>query len=490
MEAQEVAPEIIGREDTLSREHSIEDDEEEDPTVVPSARSYPRLSHPRRKVHEEKKDHVTIVADANSDDDNEEAHLVDGHGHEHHKEVEERPKITVWAASTNLVTCMVGASVLSLPRMVANNGWALGPAMVLLAGFVSFQTASMVDQAIDLLADAGHHPQNIGDVVQECFGHRGRRLVLFLTCAFQISKCGVYFVVIGANLNYAVDAMSSKQWAIAGAALCMRLMFLQDISVISRWSFIGVIASGVYLLTISAGGIEAAASHHPPTKTWPNTYGNLLADFAVMIYAYSPCDVLPVLKNDMKEPRHLNRALRLSFLAVICIYVSLASVAFLGWGNQVAGNVLLSMCDPPGCPGNLPAQVDVPGKKWLLGYFLAAAVVSNLMVTAPIILYCLFRVLESEHALVMHPWINRVLRVATVTFAVMFALFVPHFTEILAVVSTGLLTSLQILVPVAVTLALRGFGFRVFILLILGICMMTAGMSSALRNLYAVIAEG
>lgn len=29
-------------------------------------------------------------------------------------------------------------------------------------------------------------------------------------------KCGVYFVVIGANLNYAVDAMSSKQWAIAG----------------------------------------------------------------------------------------------------------------------------------------------------------------------------------------------------------------------------------------------------------------------------------
>ncbi len=23
------------------------------------------------------------------------------------------------------------------------------------------------------------------------------------------------------------------------------------------------------------------------------------------------------------------------------------------------------MCDPPGCPGNLPAQVDVPGKKWL-----------------------------------------------------------------------------------------------------------------------------
>lgn len=483
----EVAPEVIGHEEVLSREHSLEEDEEDTIDVVPSERSYPRLSHPRRKLRAEKQDHVTIVADPDSDDDNEESHLVAGHGHAHHHGEME---VTVWAASSNLVTCMVGASVLSLPRMVANNGWALGPAMVLLAGFVSYQAACMVDQAIDLLADAGHHPKNIGDVVQECFGYRGRRAVLFLTCIFQISKCGVYFVVIGANLNYAMDAMSSRQWALVGAALCMRLMFVQDISVISQWSFIGVLASGLYLLTISAGGVEAAAIHPSPTKTWPNTYSNLLADFAVMVYAYSPCDVLPVLKHDMKEPKHLHQALRLSFFTVVFIYVSLGSVAFLGWGNHVAGNVLLSMCDPPGCPGNLPAKVDVPGKKWLLGYCLAGAVVSNLMVTAPVVLYCVFRVLENEHAVVTHPLVNGVLRVATVTIAVLIALFLPHFTEILAVISTGLLTVLQVFVPVAVTLALRGFGFRVFLLSVLGTGMLTAGMSSALRNLYTVIAEG
>ena len=72
------------------------------------------------------------------------------------------PKISVWAASSNLVTCMVGASVLSLPRMVANNGWALGPAMVLLAGLVSYTAATLVDQAIDHLADRGQHAKNIG----------------------------------------------------------------------------------------------------------------------------------------------------------------------------------------------------------------------------------------------------------------------------------------------------------------------------------------
>lgn len=48
------------------------------------------------------------------------------------------------------------------------------------------------------------------------------------------------------------------------------------------------------------------------------------------------------------------------------------------------------------------------------GYCLAGAVVSNLMVTAPVVLYCVFRVLESEHAVVTHPWVNGILRLVTV----------------------------------------------------------------------------
>eukprot|EP00438_Fugacium_kawagutii_P004609 Skav229000 [mRNA] locus=scaffold127:296835:298886:+ [translate_table: standard] len=125
------------------------------------------------------------------------------------------------------------------------------------------------------------------------------------------------------------------------------------------------------------------------------------------------------------------------------------------------------MCDPPGCPGNLPATVSVPGKK-----------------------YCVFRMLENEHALVNHAWVNVLLRMATVLRGVLVALFLPHFTEILAVISTGLLTLLQVFVPVAVTVALNGFGFRILFISVLGTGMLTAGMSSALRNLYMAIAEG
>ena len=38
----------------------------------------------------------------------------------------------------------------------------------------------------------------------------------------------------------------------------------------------------------------------------------------------------------------------------------------LGTLNDLGVQLLrLSMCDPPGCPGNLPAKADVPGKKLL-----------------------------------------------------------------------------------------------------------------------------
>lgn len=252
-------------------------------------------------------------------------------------------------------------------------------------------------------------------------------------------------------------------------------------------------ASLCYLFTITAGGFQAAGrpGEHGSAR-WPESYSDILADFAVMVYAYSPADVLPVMKHDMKEPQQLCWALRISFLAVTGIYVGLGCVAFLGWGEDVAGNILLSMCERPGCPGSVP-ETETPGQKWMLGYLLACAVVSNLMVTAPVVLYCVFRVLEAEHShLLSNAVVNGSLRVVAVMGALMVALFMPYFTEVLAVISTGLLTILQVFVPVAVTFGLSrqgavAFGPAECLLGLLGFGMFTVGMSSALRNLHEAL---
>merc|ERR1711971_1080913 len=177
----------------------------------------------------------------------------------------------------------------------------------------------------------GSRPRSIGEVAKVCFGYRGKLTVLVLTWIFQIAKCGVYFVVIGTNMHFWIETVTHKECALVGALLCMPLIFLRDITVISRWSAIGVVASVFYLLTITAGGLRAAVAQ--PSEDWQNGLWpvngrELPLIFAVMLYAYSPADILPVLKNDMKDPNDLPVALCWSHGVVALIYVSLGAIGY------------------------------------------------------------------------------------------------------------------------------------------------------------------
>lgn len=408
-------------------------------------------------------------------------------------------KMSTFAATTNLITCMIGASVLSLPRMVANSGWVLGPGMLAFAGFISYRASMLVNRAVDATGELrrGVLPRNVGEVVDFCFGPRHKAAVMGLTCFFQVAKCGVYFVVIGTNLHFWADSLSSRQCTLVAVSCGIWLIFIRNITVISKWSIIGVIASVVYLGSIGSSGLYAAMTTptlDPEGSMWPLRVSDLPQTFAVMLYAYSPADVLPVLKNDMQKPEELPRALLWSHLATGGAYVSLATVGYLGWGRGVQGNVLESMCDQPGCRGTI-AEDLVPGAKWLSGYVLSTAVIANLTVTVPIVLYCVFRTLESEHAqLQSSQTASCCMRLAVVLLAVSVAVFVPFFVEILAVLSTALLITLQILLPSVVTLSLSrkgavSFGAPDTALFLLGLCVMVVGLRSAIANLALAVSQ-
>mmetsp|Transcript_59085 Transcript_59085/g.183203 ORF Transcript_59085/g.183203 Transcript_59085/m.183203 type:complete len:510 (-) Transcript_59085:66-1595(-) len=416
------------------------------------------------------------------------------------EERSESQKITARAAATNLITCMIGASVLSLPHVVARAGWVLGPLFLSLAGFVSCCGCLLINQAIEATyALTGIRAKNIGDLAEISFGPKGRTAIVSFTCCFQICKCGVYLLVIGTNLHYWSSAVSQRACTLLATVVSLRLAFLRDITVISRWSVIGVVASVLYLLTIAVGGMQAAVVLPPEARSqglWPVRSSELPALFAVMLYTYSPADVLPVLKNDMQNPPDLWYSLCYSHLGVAAIYVSLAAAGYFGWGRQVEGNVLESMCDYPGCPGIAP-KGHAPGAKWFVGYVLSLAVVSNLMVTIPVVLYCVFKVLEAQCGqLLSSHAVNGTMRLSVVLGAVSLAVYVPYFVEVLAVIATVLLVNQQIFVPVAVTFALKRQGASVrcaapeYLLLGLGLCVFVVGMAGALHNLKEAIDKG
>merc|ERR1712039_728309 len=87
-----------------------------------------------------------------------------------------------------------------------------------------------------------------------------------------------------------------------------------------------------------------------------------------------------------------------------------------------------------------------------------------------------------------------VVRIVVAMCAVSVALFVPFFIEVLAVISTALLVTIQMFLPVGITYALSRqgavhFGWCEFALLALGLCTFFIGMSSALHNLAEAISK-
>merc|ERR1719410_1126954 len=137
-------------------------------------------------------------------------------------------------------------------------------------------------------------------------------------------------------MSFWASTATKRQCTLFATLLVLRLIFLRDISVISRWSRIGVVASVFYLLTITAGGYLATMRWPVEARLggfWPQQPSEVPALFAVMLYTYSPADVLPVLKSDMSKPAELPSALRWSHLGVASIYIGLGTAGFFGWGR-------------------------------------------------------------------------------------------------------------------------------------------------------------
>jgi len=407
-------------------------------------------------------------------------------------------RMTLLEAVSNLITCQVGAGILSIPRMVADCGWICGVGAALLAALVSLRASYTIARVMDVASEVhGSRLLNMGEAVGVCFGPQAKAAVVALICFFQLAGNGAYFVLIGQNLHFLADALAYRDGALIGALICMRLAFLRDISVIARWSIIGVIAAACYVLAIVVGGMRAATTLSLEERLWdiwPAHVGRLPTAFAIFLFAFSCCDVLPVLQRDMAAPNEIFLALRYSHATVASIYVLAGGVGYFGWGRHVGSNVLESMREFSDGQGAVAALELAPqGEKWFSGYLLSAAVVSNLTVTIPVLFYTTFRSLESEFVLLQtSTQVNSFVRVAGVLGSVAIAIWMPFFLEVVAVISTGLLVFILVFVPVAVAYALHrrdamSVGSGEVFLVAVGFITFVIGLSHSLQDLAAAV---
>lgn len=364
------------------------------------------------------------------------------------------------ATTTSFITIMVGAGVLGFPALFSKVGVPLGAFMLTSCTLMSVYLCKTVgDTCTRVQERTGKPVSKMDDLGQACFGYLGEVISRIVVNGMFIGMVSCYMVLIGQNLAFLLP-LPYRAWILIFTLLLMPAAFMRDISILEKLAIVGVVASCVYFITITGGGIMAgnktgSFEAAPSVKPF-----SIFSVFTIMMFGYGPTHVLPSVRREMKNPQELPQALVVSHLIVGVIYMSAGIIGYWGFGALTQGNISMSMCESPGCPGTVPACATPPcpeltsekaGSKWAFGYFLAVAVVANLCVTIPIVLYCCFTGIEASYSKdkPMDATKSAVMRVGVVLFCTSVGLFVPFFLQVVSILSAALVVPIVFFLPLA-----------------------------------------
>eukprot|EP00405_Crypthecodinium_cohnii_P035823 CAMPEP_0206534796 /NCGR_PEP_ID=MMETSP0325_2-20121206/5752_1 /ASSEMBLY_ACC=CAM_ASM_000347 /TAXON_ID=2866 /ORGANISM="Crypthecodinium cohnii, Strain Seligo" /LENGTH=534 /DNA_ID=CAMNT_0054031655 /DNA_START=18 /DNA_END=1622 /DNA_ORIENTATION=- len=374
---------------------------------------------------------------------------------------------SVMDTASKLVTIMIGASVLGYPAMFSKTGLILGSALLIFCCVVSIYMCLLIADAIGTIQErTGTHIKKLDDIAFQCYGSIGQRGTRYLLNSFFVAKTCLYLVLIGQNMNYLVPSLPYRAWVLIITVFNIPVALLRDTSLLDRLSFIGVIASCLYGVCIVWGSIPASDldrrsfEPNPGFQSFGKMIGVVFSSLTMMIFGFGPTDVMATVRSDMREPDSVKTAVIYSHVATFSVYWLAGMVGSWGFGKYVTGNVGLSMCDNPGCVGQgrctadgcdaiHTIKKDEAGAKWVPGIILAVAVISNLAVTIPLVLKCLYNSVEACYPIdqPMGRNVNVAMRIGTVLFASVIGLCLPFFLHVMGIISSAMSVPVVFFLP-------------------------------------------
>ncbi|XP_060682530.1 neutral amino acid uniporter 4-like isoform X3 [Hemiscyllium ocellatum] len=236
----------------------------------------------------------------------------------------------------------IGTGLLGLPLAVKNAGLLLGPVSLVLMGIVAIHCMHVVVRC-------SHHfcqrfqkqGLSYGDTVTFALEQGplfflrskaswGRVTVEFFLIITQLGFCSVYFVFLAANMKQVVEGFLKNhtnyndlnitssppdEWNVDARIYMLSLLpfliifvFIRDLKYLAVFSFLANLSMAVSL---------------------------------VIIYQYI-IRVLP-LENKMKQRKRFPRALNIGMGIVTALYVSLATLGYLHFGDRVQGSITLNL---------------------------------------------------------------------------------------------------------------------------------------------------
>ncbi|CAK7344755.1 unnamed protein product [Dovyalis caffra] len=282
---------------------------------------------------------------------------------------------TLWTATAHAFTAVVGAGILALPWSVAQLGWILGPFVVVVFAIVTYYIAS-------LLCDCYRTPDPVTGkrnytyilAVRELLGPRSELI------------CGIlqYSILWGTMIGYTVttaisiasvkrttcfhDKGHNAECGISGylymliyGAIEIFLSQCPNLEKVAILSVIASVTSFAYALIALCLSVAKLSSNHEfkgslmvamvgNTEATPERFWQAFQALGNIALAYTYCMLLIEIQDTLKAHPPENKVMKRASMYVVTgtalFYISLGSMGYAAFGNDVPGNVLAGFYEP------------------------------------------------------------------------------------------------------------------------------------------------